>query len=89
MKEDSVKRVLCPKCDSDNILIGNKSNKNKCEECGHKWDNVTEECVSTGDIAIVPGLGSGNITTGLPKKFKRKKKSKNEDIQKIADTMDD
>jgi uncharacterized Zn ribbon protein len=30
--------IRCPKCDSDDILVGSDNNPNCCSDCGHKWD---------------------------------------------------
>ena len=30
--------IRCPKCDSDDVLVGSGSNPNRCSDCDHKWD---------------------------------------------------
>ena len=31
--------IRCPKCKSQDILLGNNKKSNKCENCGHTWPN--------------------------------------------------
>lgn len=33
-----MKKLRCPKCDSDNVLVGNEKFPNRCADCDHKWD---------------------------------------------------
>lgn len=28
----------CPKCESDDVLVGSGENPNRCGKCKHKWD---------------------------------------------------
>jgi Zn finger protein HypA/HybF involved in hydrogenase expression len=55
-------RIRCPKCQSDNIIVGNDKESNKCSDCDHTWPNTdTEEspCDQTAedfDVALGKAL---------------------------------
>ena len=75
-------QVVCPKCGSDDVLVGTKDMPSKCSACGHKWKEepaiITTETVTTGAIADVIGY--------MPPRRKKKKKLK-EDVRIVAQSV--
>jgi len=46
-------KIRCPKCDSEDVLLGNKEEPNHCADCNHEWsrnkDNCNEQVLSIKD----------------------------------------
>lgn len=40
--------MICPKCGSDDVLLGHEHKPNKCVDCNHTWENEGE---ASKDIA--------------------------------------
>ena len=68
--------LKCPKCDSEDIIVGNKLNQNKCEECDKKWewegDDATVDSLPELQQENILRFKSPHVLFTINKKFGRK-----------------
>lgn len=70
-------KVRCPKCDSDDVLVGTSQMKNHCSACGHEWGE--------GEKPKRGKTESATTTAGVPDAFgptKRPKESYNDNYNR-------
>ena len=39
------KKLKCPRCKSDDVLVGNDTKPNHCSSCDHEWKAISENIV--------------------------------------------
>lgn len=65
--------MICPKCGSDDVLLGHEHKPNKCAECDHTWKNEGE---ASKDIALAKHEGilkSPEVLLTINSNFRRRR----------------
>lgn len=66
--------IVCPKCGSDDVLVGHENMDNTCADCDHKWEYEGEAPKDVKSESIITFKSPHVLMTinyGIGKRFKK------------------